>query len=209
MTHLFLHGLGQTPNTWTNILSGISVTDACCPDLFSLCADKPLNFAGIYRGFCQLSERASAPLHLCGLSLGGMLALRYAAEHPEKVGSLVLIGTQYQSPDRLLTIQNMIFRLMPQKAFAQMGLGKQDFLSLCLSMKGLNFEPELSKITCPVLVLCGEKDRANLPAARQLAALLPHAEFSPIPHAGHEANTDASGELTALLRAFYQKHDIA
>ena len=35
---------------------------------------------------------------LCGLSLGGVLALNYAIEHPEKIKGMVLIATQYKMP---------------------------------------------------------------------------------------------------------------
>ena len=73
--------------------------------------------------YCEQQE----VLHLCGLSLGGILALHYAVEHAEKVASLVLIGTQYIMPKRLLKFQNMIFHLMPNRSFRKMGFGKKDF----------------------------------------------------------------------------------
>ena len=42
---------------------------------------------------------------MCGLSLGGILALQYAIEHPEHIHALALIGTQYTMPKTLLRIQ--------------------------------------------------------------------------------------------------------
>ncbi|MFR5555446.1 MAG: alpha/beta fold hydrolase [Coprococcus sp.] len=65
-------------------------------------------------------------MHLCGLSLGGILALQYALEHPQKVASVVLIGTQYTMPKRLREIlKNHIdmFRIsLPRSVFQNMGL---------------------------------------------------------------------------------------
>ena len=103
-----------------------------------------------------------APLNICGLSLGGILAMQYAIEHPEKMNSLVLIGTQYEMPKYLLKIQNLIFRIMPCSAFEKMGFQKTDFINLCKSMTEINFKHELKKISCSVLVVCGDKDNICL-----------------------------------------------
>ena len=86
---------------------------------------------------------------------------QYVIEHAEKVASLVLIGTQYIMPKRLLKFQNMIFHLMPNRSFRKMGFGKKDFISLSKSMIDLDFQKDLEKINCRVLVLCGEKDKAK------------------------------------------------
>ena len=43
-----------------------------------------------------------------------------------------------------------------------MGFGKKDFISLSKSMMDLDFQKDLEKINCRVLVLCGEKDKANM-----------------------------------------------
>lgn len=61
------------------------------------------------------------PLHLCGLSLGGVLAMDYALRHPERVASLVLCGTPLTMPRNLLRLQDFLFRLMPERAFAGSG----------------------------------------------------------------------------------------
>ena len=64
-------------------------------------------------------------------------------------------------PKNLLKIQNVIFKFMPDKAFSEMGFGKKDFMQLSNSMMDLNFEHSIKKINCDVLILCGEKDKAN------------------------------------------------
>jgi 3-oxoadipate enol-lactonase len=57
-------------------------------------------------------------------------------------------------------------------------------------------------IEAPTLVLCGERDRVNLPLSRELAALLPHGEFAVVPNAGHVANLDDPDAFSRLLRSF-------
>ena len=68
-------------------------------------------------------------------------------------------------------------------------------------MLDLDFREDLGKVSCPVLVLCGERDKANRKAARGLQAGIPGAELAWIPGAGHEANLDAPEALAEVLRA--------
>src|SRR5699024_3753078 len=54
--------------------------------------------------------------------------------------------------------------------------------------------PHLARINVPTLVLCGPKDRANLPAARTLAAGMPPAQWCVIGGSGHELNSQKPDE---------------
>lgn len=66
-------------------------------------------------------------------------------------------------------------------------------------MRSLDFTSQLSKITCPVTVLCGEKDRANLKASKKLNELLSQATLQIASGAGHEINKDAPEAIAAIL----------
>jgi pimeloyl-ACP methyl ester carboxylesterase len=46
-----------------------------------------------------LDEVTDSPVHLLGHSMGGMIAMRFALEHPDKLASLVLMDTSAASPD--------------------------------------------------------------------------------------------------------------
>ena len=135
-----------------------------------------------------------------------MLALNYAIEHPERVNSLVLIATPYKMPKHLLQFQNVLFQCMPKSMFQQIGFCKRDFLQLCKTMMLLDFSNSLSKVSCPVLVLCGEKDTANKKASVKLADNLSNAEFSMLKGIGHEVNTEVPEQLAAILCRFYKNH---
>lgn len=202
MKLLFLHGLGQGPDSWSGVLDALGLdTDAACPDLFRLCSKGP-DYPSLCAALEGCIEDLPEPVVLCGLSLGAVLALDYATRRPEKVAGLVLIAPQYKMPRGLLRLQNIIFRLMPERAFAGAGMGKRDTIRLTTSMMELDFRQQLGRVACPVLVLTGEKDAANRKAAGELAKLLPNATFREIPGAGHEVNIDAPGELAAAIRGF-------
>lgn len=201
MKYIYLHGLGQTPDSWNRVLGHLNApTDSICPDLAKLVHGREANYPDLYAAFSALCDTIEDDLTLCGLSLGGVLALNYTIDHPEKVKSLVLIATPYKMPKQLLRLQNILFRFMPKSAFSQTGFQKTDFIRLCRSMAELDFSRSLRKVTCPVLVLCGEHDRANQKAARMLAGLLKNAAFQQIPNAGHEVNTDAPERLAEILK---------
>jgi len=174
-----------------------------CPDLWEWRGREEIRYCDLYRGLKAYCESFQAPVNLCGLSLGGILALQYCLEYPEKVNALALIGTQYVMPKRMLQIQNLLFRVMPNSAFREMGLGKRDVISLCKSMMALDFHRELPGIHCPVEVICGETDRANIAACVQLADQIPQAHLSVIAGAGHEVNTDQPEALGEALAAFF------
>jgi len=198
MKTVLLHGLGQTVHDWADITGKLSSSDVDCPELFAL-AQEPVSYSKILQGLEQRYADTAGSLRLCGLSLGGMLALDYAIRHGEKVESLLLIGVQYKVPRLLVDLQNLLFRCMPNRMFTDMGLSKNDIIYLAHSMRNLDFTERLKSISCPVTLLCGEKDRPNLDAAKSLKALLPHAELQIVPGAGHEINKDTPETLASIL----------
>lgn len=206
MKNVFVHGLGQTPDSWKPVFSLLDGPGDCVfPDLAAMVSAGEATYARLYRAFTRLCDGLEAPLALCGLSLGGVLSLHYAVEHPERVGSLVLIAPQYKMPKRLLQVQNTLFRLMPRAMFRETGFEKAQFLQLCRSMMELDFSSALSGIACPTLVICGDRDRANRQACKDLARLVKRAELRVVEGAGHELNREAPEKLALLLREFYDR----
>ena len=199
---LFLHGLGQGPDSWRAVAERLTGVDAVIPDLGAMLAGRA-DYLALRGALFAVCDAEKAPLHLCGLSLGGVLALAYAAHRPERVASLVLIGTPYTMPKRLLKLQDLLFAITPRTAFESLGLTKRQMRGLSLSMATLEIPALLPRERCRTLVLCGEKDRANRKAARQLQEGLSNAAMQTIDGAGHEANREAPEALSAALAAFY------
>lgn len=206
MKRVFIHGLGQSPAVWEKtILCLGSGEEAVCPDLAALVRGREADYGNLYEAFSGFCGGLDAPVSLCGLSLGGVLALHYAAEHPDNVRSLVLIAAQYKMPKGLLRVQNALFRLTPAPMFRRSGFEKRDLLRLCGSMEELDFTDRLSGVACPALILCGERDAANRKAAAELAGILPRARLREVRGAGHEVNADAPEALAEALRDFYAR----
>lgn len=204
MKTIMLHGLGQVSSSWeSTIMTMGKGFEILCPDLSDWLRNTEVSYYNLYHTFEKYCEDIDGPLNLCGLSLGGILALQYAVEHGNRVNSLVLIGTQFSAPDNLLRFQNLIFRFMPESAFKETGFGKASMISLSKSMIGLDFYQDLKYIHCRTLVICGEKDRANRRASMKLKEQIPNAEISLIPNAGHEVNVDAPTLLGKELKTFF------
>lgn len=197
-----MHGLGQNPSNWKETIKYLDLAITIeCPDLFDLYKGEP-NYSNLYQAFSKYCDQYTEPLNICGLSLGGILALNYVIDNPNKVQSLVLIGTQYNIPKKLMKLQNIIFKLIPKKYFEKTGVSKKDVISLTNSMMDLNFENDLEKITCPVLIICGEKDIANMKASKKLKKLLNRSTLKLIPHAAHEVNNDNPKQLSYEISEF-------
>lgn len=204
MKYILLHGLGQTSSSWNKTLDVMNDKwDIECPNLVDWLYNESSCYETLYKALERYCEQFDEPLSLCGLSLGGILAIQYSIEHSEKIDALVLIGTQYAMPKKLLKIQNIMFQFMPKSMFSKMGFQKSDFISLCKSMIDLDFSYNLKDICCRVLVLCGEKDRANKTASIDIQKKIPHAKISIISGAGHEVNIDAPIKLGNELNDFF------
>ena len=198
MTFIFAHGLGQAPSSWDGVLSELPAgIPAYLPRLFG---EGRESYGGLYAGFSADCARCGEPLLLCGVSLGAVLALNYALDNLRRVKSLVLIAPQYRMPRLLLGVQSAVFRLMPASAFGSTGLSRREMIELTASMRALDFTPRLHELGCPVHVVCGGRDKANLRAARRLSGLVPGARLRIVEGAGHEVNMDAPELLADILK---------
>lgn len=204
MKFIFLHGLGQTPFSWNETINNLSSKDdIICLDLFKL--NNNFNYKNLYEEFSNYCESFKSPINICGLSLGGIIALNYAIKNPKKVNSLILIGTQYKMPKLLINIQNLVFKFMKKSSFEQIGIEKDSIIKLSKSVKKLNFTKDLCKISCPTLILCGEKDFFNKIVSVKLNKLIVNSEIKFIEKSGHTVNTDNPKMLATFIESFYAK----
>lgn len=204
MEYIYLHGLGQTASSWQPVLQARSLPGTSrCLDLVELLRGQEASYQNLYAAFSHQCQQTAGKVTLCGLSLGAVLALNYAIDHPEGVEALVLIAPQYKMPRALLAMQNVMFRFMPESSFRQTGFQKADFVSLCKTTGQLDFSQSVKTLCCPVLLVCGEQDSANKKASKALASILPNAELKEIPGAGHEVNTQAPAALAEVLQQFF------
>ena len=200
----FRHALGQKPDSWNKVIKGTKVSESSINlSLAEMLEGKSATYKELYSVFSSECGKEKGGIVLCGLSLGAVLALNYAIDYPDKVKALVLIAAQYKMPEKILKVQNMLFHLMPNLAFNKMGFKKADVISLCGTMAELDFRDSLHKVSCPVLIVCGEKDNANKKTSKELCHYLNNSCFHELMKTGHEANLEAPEELAIVLQKFY------
>ena len=201
---ILIHGSGHKAASWNETVSRLDCRgDVLCPELSSLLMGKEASYPNLRAAFGAYCAQAGGPVHLCGLSLGGILALDYTLEHPETVKTLVLIGTPHKVPKAAFALQNVVFRLLPQSTFASMAFDKKNTFALGNSMRDLDFSGRVSAVQCPTLILCGEKDRANIQSAQFLSQNIKGAQLQLIAQTGHVVNEENPGALAERLNEFY------
>ena len=73
-------------------------------------------------------------------------------------------------------------------------------------VKRNRFSP-LAGIAAPTMVMCGSKDKANLPAARKLAEDIPEAVLTVVPHVGHLWNHTHPDLFNEIVLGFLEDTD--
>ena len=208
MINILVHGLGQDEKSWNEVKkqlnnNGINVET---PNLFSIVQNYQVNYENMYRTFADYCNSFNEKINLVGLSLGGVLAIDYIIEFPEKINSITLIGTPYETPKAIFTIQNIIYKFIPKRIFEKRGCPKKDIISLLDSMKNLSIPDKAPNIKCNTLIICGEKekDNINMKSAKQLNEVIQNSKFKIIENAGHEVNIDNPKELANTIYDFWK-----
>ena len=182
-----------------------------------------------------LMQLGTGPAHLVGMSVGGMIAQHFALRRPELVSSLTLVATlcTFPAPVReALRERARIARAEGMAKIAQLSNERwfppafrerrPDMLdratkSLLLQepafhasmwdmIAGLDLQAELSRITCPTLVVVGAEDgNAPLSAGKTIAGLIEGAVLHEIAEVGHFPPYEAPELFNALLHQFLTK----
>jgi pimeloyl-ACP methyl ester carboxylesterase len=170
---------------------------------------------------------------VCGLSMGGYVALEFWKRHRDAVAGLVLANTRAGADDdagrerrqalasRLRAEGNGFLvenppPLLSANAPAELWDRVRDIIreqpaeAIAAASMGMaersDFTGELGRIDVPTLVVTADGDTLIPPAATTpMADAIPGAELSVLAGAGHLSNLEASEEFTALLRAFMER----
>ena len=205
MKKILIHGLGHKAASWDKVISYMNNDkDILCPNLSTILNGKEASYDNLYSSFEAYCNEIDGKIDLCGLSLGGILTLNYAIDYPDKVEKLILIGTPYKVPKILFSIQNIIFRFLPKSMFENMAFGKKDTFILGNSMRKLDFSNKVKEITCSTLIICGQKDSANIKSAYYLSENIKNATLKIIENTGHIVNEENPKELSKLIMGFWK-----
>ena len=197
---VFVAGAGETAAVWAEQARRLEPTSTLALAAADLC-DGAFAFDRAVEGLHErILASGAARVVLAGLSVGAMIATRYAAARPEQLAGLVLSGGQVRPPRALMALQRAILRALPARAIGlPPGTARSTFLQIIDAAGRVDLTDSLPRIAAPTIVLCGSRDRPNLPAARRLAEGIPDAELRLLP-GGHQLHLDAPDGFHAALR---------
>jgi 3-oxoadipate enol-lactonase len=165
---------------------------------------------------------------IVGLSMGGYVALAFAARHGARLEGLVLADTRAgpdgdearRGRDEAIAlveaqgveayVERQLPRLLSPHAPDALrartrDLARQTPAAVTMGLAALRDRPdrrgELALIACPTLVIVGAEDVLTPPAeAAAMASAIPGARYVELPGVGHLANLEAPAAFAALLR---------
>lgn len=206
-TVIFLHGLGEGPEAWEHQLAalptGFAGVPIGLPGLRPEDSGEEFSFSGAAAAVAEeLDRRSIRAAHLVGLSLGAMVALQFAADHPGRLSSITLAAAQARPPRLVMAAQRLVMSAIPARFFARTGIAKERMLTVLAQVSRADLSSGLGAITAPALVLCGTRDRPNRAAARSIARAVPGAELHLIEGAGHRTHVENPRRFSELLNGF-------
>ena len=141
--------------------------------------------------------------HLLGFSDGGNIAMVFALRHPERVERLILNGANLDARGVKIGVQLPIevgYRIA--RLFARRNakvLRNAELLGLMVNDPNVRLE-ELAHITCPTLVVAGDKDMIKNSHTRLIASAIPGAQLAILRGDHFIANRNPEAFNAAVLR---------
>ena len=202
MKLIFLHGLGQSAESWKEVRNLLTDYPSEAIELFPSGVSSYQNAKErVYQYLVQETE----PFVLIGLSLGATLALELSSYDLPNLQGLVLSGCPLKLAGNILfKIQLMIFKLLPKSFFEKQGADKMLMVGVSEELKTFDLTKIAQNCHYPSLLICGSKDLPNLISMRKLYQLLPQARFQIIPDGPHTLNTDKPKEFAEKTRSFLE-----
>ena len=234
---VFLHGVGSDKSVWRPQLDHFGQGRRAIAFDYPGYGDSDSAPEGTTRDdyaaaiLAAMSELGVKHAHVCGLSLGGVVAIAMDHAWPERISSLILADTFAGHPegqaihDRSITAsENMrvlaesrVDLLIAQPADPAV---RREVVETMASIDPAAFRigaqavwlaeqrERVHGIRVPTLVLCGSEDRVTPPAlSTALARLIPGARYEAVEGAGHLSNLERPDAFNTLVGAFIRGVD--
>jgi 3-oxoadipate enol-lactonase len=154
---------------------------------------------------------------VCGVSVGGQIALQLSFDRPEMVTGLVLSNTAAKIGDEDFWSARMA--LIAEKGLAAVANGilerwfnmltrqhAEGYLATCAAIRAFDRRADLARIAVPAACIGAEFDGATPPAqVEELAAGIADARYEFISGAGHIPCVEAPGRVAGIVRALAQR----
>ena len=179
-----------------------------------------------------LDALAIGRVHFIGLSIGGMVGQRLAAEYPERIDSLVLcatgsrIGTAAGWNERIATVQReglaaiadaAMLRWFTHRAHAEQPELVRGFANMltrtpvdgyvggCAAVRDADLRADDARIRCRTLIVAGAEDPTTTPAmGAEMRDAIPGAELLVLDGASHLLCAERPGATNAALLRFLE-----
>ena len=202
MKLIFLHGLGQSAESWKEVQELLADYPSEALDLF------PTGITSYQeakeRIYQHLSEETE-PFVLIGLSLGAVLSLELSSYDLPNLQALVLSGCPLKLAGNIpFYIQLLIFKLLPKRVFEKQGADKALMIGVSEELKTLDLTDIAGICPYPTLLICGSKDKSNLSSMRSLHKLISESQFQIIPDGPHVLNKAKPKEFVENTRSFLE-----
>lgn len=166
-------------------------------------------------------------VHLVGLSLGGMTAMRVAARNPDRIDRLVLLCTATRLPpaatwaERAATVRargtNAVAASVVQRWFTPEHLAAhpdirsgseamiaataaEGYAGCCEAIAALDLRDDLTSIAAPTVAIAGADDPATPPARlAEIAEGVTNGRLLVVPRAAHLSNVEAPAVVNPAL----------
>ena len=235
---LFLHGVGSDKNVWAPQLGHFKRQRRAVAlsypgygeSAFVEGATRDDYAAAV---LATMNELAIDRAHICGLSLGGVVAIAIHAAAPERCASLIIADSFAVHPDGqgIFDRSENASRTIGMRALAEAragallgsGAGPSIHREVIDTMSAIDpaayvigaravwladQRNRARKIDVPTLVLVGGEDVITPPAlSEQLAALIPGAKLEIIAGAGHLANLEQPLAFNTAIDGFLSEID--
>ena len=202
MKLIFLHGLGQSAESWKEARNLLTDYPSEAIELFpSTVSNYQQAKERVYQHLAQETE----PFILVGLSLGAALALELSSYDLPNLQGLVLSGCPLKLAGNILfKIQLMIFKLLPKSFFEKRGANKALMVGVSEELKTLDLTDIAGICPYPTLLICGSNDKPNLSSMRSLHKLISESQFQIIPDGPHVLNKAKPKEFVEKTRSFLE-----
>jgi len=238
---LFIHGLGSSCRDWEEQVAFFS------PDYKVVTfdvrghglSDKP---SGPYSIELFSKDTAAliatldlSPVHVVGISMGGMIAFQLAVDHPELLKSMTIVNSgpemfAHTFKDRLQIFQrSILFRLLSMRKIGEVIGGKlfpnadqqalrammierwakndkQAYMASFKAIVGWSVAKHIGNIQIPTLVIAADGDYTPLSIKEAYVSKMPNAQLVVIKNSHHATPLDQTEAFNKALVDFLTKN---
>jgi 3-oxoadipate enol-lactonase len=238
---LFIHGLGSSSRDWEEQVNYFSKDYQVVT--FDVrghgVSDKP---PGPYSIKLFSDDTAAlitsldlSPVHIVGISMGGMIAFQLAVDHPGLLKSMTIVNSGPEMiarsfKEKLMIFQrSVIFRLLSMQKIGEVLAGrlfpkadqeelrikmvkrwsendKRAYTDSFKALVGWSVAEHIGDIKCPTLVIAADEDYTPVSVKEAYVAQMKDAQLAVINDSRHATPLDRPAEFNKTLTAFLSKH---